>query len=128
MAVYAHKYTGDHLVRALLERGADANGHATDGLTPLMCAALCGIPEVVSLLIAAGADVNAVSQRGGMPLSLAYLNHARVKTEEIETLDTLTFRRMKGLSEDFSEMKRVKATTARAQEVIDLLYSAGAKS
>ena len=43
----------------LLERGADVNGRAKDGASALFWACVHGHLEIVDLLLAAGADVNA---------------------------------------------------------------------
>ena len=44
------------LVEPLLEAGADANLHRTDGATALFIAALRGHSEIVAALVEAGAD------------------------------------------------------------------------
>ena len=47
-------------VRFLIEQGADVNSRrADDGMTPLMNAAYNGTPEVIEILLVAGADINA---------------------------------------------------------------------
>lgn len=46
-------------LQALLADGADADGLSPQGLTPLMFAAQAGSVEMVKILLAAGADVNA---------------------------------------------------------------------
>jgi uncharacterized protein len=51
-------------VKELLARGADPN-EARDSATALMSAAAYEAPEVVALLLAAGADVNRQSRRAG---------------------------------------------------------------
>jgi ankyrin repeat protein len=59
-------------VRALLQQGADANGAQADGLTALHWAALNDNPEVVGLLLYAGATVRPLTRVGGYtPLHLA---------------------------------------------------------
>ena len=45
-------------VRALLDRGAEADALDRDGTTPLMFVALNGATEILRLLLAAGADCN----------------------------------------------------------------------
>jgi hypothetical protein len=59
------------IVKALLQKGADASARTTGGDTPLHWAVLSQEPSVesVRLLIAAGADVNARDNEGRTPLS-----------------------------------------------------------
>ena len=52
-------------MKRLLKAGADPNGARWDGETTLMIAAEAGSVEVVEMLIAQGADVNAVESRKG---------------------------------------------------------------
>ena len=60
------------LVRALLARDVPADlSRGAPGFTPLMVAALDGQPETTRLLIEAGADVNARTDDGQSPLSMA---------------------------------------------------------
>ena len=60
------------LVSRELSRGADVNAKDRDGATPLPWAAWAGHKQVVELLIAKGADVNAKVDRHGMtPLHYA---------------------------------------------------------
>jgi ankyrin repeat protein len=68
------------LVARLLERGANPNTPDKDGNTPLIEAAQYGRPEVVKLLIAAGANMEAKNQAGITALAAA---------EDVETLDLL---------------------------------------
>ncbi|GAF47501.1 ankyrin repeat domain-containing protein [Rhodococcus wratislaviensis] len=49
----------------LLRSGADANRRGPEGLTPLMIASSLGQPQMVELLLTAGADVLAVEPRMG---------------------------------------------------------------
>ena len=52
-----------HIVRLLLERGADPNRPARRGRTPLVWSASCGAPEAVKLLLLHRADANLASER-----------------------------------------------------------------
>jgi ankyrin repeat protein len=64
------------MVRWLLERGADVEDVAPhDRFKPALCAAAYGkSPEVASLLIAAGADLEACDRFGTTPLANAFIN------------------------------------------------------
>jgi ankyrin repeat protein len=59
------------LLESQLREGTPPNVHAADGTTPLMLAALYGTPEMVELLLAHGADPNAVDKRGATALVFA---------------------------------------------------------
>jgi ankyrin repeat protein len=72
------------VVAAELERGADANMVDDDGYTLLMAAAACPEPDVemLSLLLAHGAEVNASTGEGGeTALSLAISHATPAKVE-----------------------------------------------
>jgi ankyrin repeat protein len=66
------------MARALLAAGARADGNPGDGETPLMTAASYGDAEVAKVLIAAGADLEAVAapDAGGVPGGTALLHAA----------------------------------------------------
>jgi len=71
------------LVRKLLDAGADPNGG--HGATALMAAARAGSTASAILLIAAGADINAVTEDGDTALHDAeYYGHERIKTLLVE--------------------------------------------
>ena len=59
------------MVAPLLEKGADPNAPALDGLTPLHIAAMDGVQELCQLLMDRGGDVNAGSASGPTPMMLA---------------------------------------------------------
>jgi uncharacterized protein len=66
-------------VRALLDRGADANARDRYGQTGLMLAARAGCQDVVAALIAHGADLDATAKFGLSALMLAVVaGHADV--------------------------------------------------
>ena len=71
-ALISASYGGDvEVVRYLLDQGAnrDKAGDA-DGHTPLHCAAQQGHLETAKLLMVYGADLNAMDQRGFLPIDL----------------------------------------------------------
>src|SRR3954471_21313002 len=61
-------------ILALLKRHADVNGHQGDGATALHWAAYLEDADTTSLLIRAGANVNAPNNYGVTPLVLASEN------------------------------------------------------
>ena len=61
-------------VRALIDQRLDVNAPQADGTTPLHWAADRDAPEIVGMLIRAGADVKAANRYGATPLWLAALN------------------------------------------------------
>jgi ankyrin repeat protein len=67
-------------VKTLLKGGADVNAAQGDGMTALHWAAQKGDPELVGMLLAAGANVRATTRLGGYtPMHLAsQAGHARV--------------------------------------------------
>jgi hypothetical protein len=69
----AARFGSPDVVRALIDAGADVtmahpDGSKAPGLTPLHTAAIFGCAGSILLLLAAGADVNAVSHRSETPL------------------------------------------------------------
>jgi ankyrin repeat protein len=59
------------VARFLLEKGADVNAQAKDGISPLMLAAVSGQPDMVKLLLEKGAKVGLTDERGWTALSWA---------------------------------------------------------
>lgn len=70
-------------VRALLDKGADADTRHPDGTTSLHWAAHWDEADAARLLIRHGADPNAASDLGVTPLSLACTNGSAVMTDLI---------------------------------------------
>lgn len=70
-------------VRALLERGADANATAPDGATALHWASYWDDVAAAELLIAAGGEVNAANDLGATPLWNACLNGSSAMVESL---------------------------------------------
>lgn len=71
------------MVRLLLDRGVNPNRASSSGETPLMQAAASGQAEIVRLLIAAGADLNAVDPRYGSTALIRALDAERDETAQI---------------------------------------------
>jgi len=65
----------DKMAKLLLQYGADPNSKGYRGMTPLHHAAYAGHPEVVPSLIAAGADLDALDDRGCTPLTYSSRDH-----------------------------------------------------
>ena len=61
-------------IKRLLAKGADVNGGASGGITPLHAAASNGHTKAVKLLLDRRADVNAKDEGGTTPLHLTALN------------------------------------------------------
>jgi ankyrin repeat protein len=83
-----HGYVNSKLadaVQVLIEAGADLNANAL-GITPLVLAVECHSPEIVRLLIAAGADVNLKDESGISPLMAASMPGKR-NTAQADVLD-----------------------------------------
>jgi RNA polymerase sigma factor (sigma-70 family) len=65
---------GGHLVKPLLEHGADVNARTKKGVTPVMAAAAAEQPEALRLMLEKDADVNARDDEGKTPLMYAAEN------------------------------------------------------
>lgn len=132
------------VARALIDAGAPVDGHPGDRETPLITAASYGDAEVARVLVAAGADVNAVStpNSGGVPSGTA-LQHAAVygMTEVVDVLvaagariDRLEMAAAAGNIDGwplhrFTKQSRLRALVFAADherlDVIDQLVAAG---
>ena len=64
-------------VLALIDQGADVNARNHKGLTALHCAAKAGFTDIVALLLAHGAEVDAVDAAGETPLAAAIRSTVR---------------------------------------------------
>ena len=80
--LYAAETKNIDAIKQHLTAGTDVNTKDSKGKTPLHHAAYWGHEEIVELLIAKGADVNAVIESGGLkgktPLGLAWRHHPEV--------------------------------------------------
>ena len=75
------------IVEVLLDNGANIEIKARDAFkaTPLIWAAYWGIPEMVRLLLEAGANVNAEDTNGFTPLDAAGVENPFIAKEDAET-------------------------------------------
>jgi len=90
------------VMKMLLEKGADINAGDSEGMTPLMFAALHNKPDCLALLLSKGADADAKDQRGLTAVAYARkLGH----TGMVEAL------------ENAEELKRAAAEAARQLEL-----------
>lgn len=71
------------VIKALLERGADAKGASLTGATPLMLAAAAGSLEAVGALLDAGAEVNAKESARGQTAVMFAAAYDRVPVIEL---------------------------------------------
>lgn len=60
---------------ALIDKGAVVEAPNFEGVTPLMYASRGGTPELVEMLIAAGADPNSSDNAGDVPVGSYIINH-----------------------------------------------------
>ena len=75
------------IVEVLLDNGADIEIKARDAFksTPLIWAAYWGLPDMVRLLLDAGANVNAEDTNGFTPLDAASVENPFVAKEDVAT-------------------------------------------
>ncbi len=75
----AARFNKTHIVRLLLQRGADQSIRNDNGRTALHIAALCGNIETITILVAAGTDINATDNFENTPLFYAATrNHTTI--------------------------------------------------
>jgi ankyrin repeat protein len=91
------------LVQLLLDYGAEVDDPEDNGWTPLMSAVRWGQLDIAALLIQKRADVNAQTRHDMTPISLAHMAYRDARK------------------------RKDQDATAHAQEMLDLLYDAGAK-
>ncbi|KAH9372540.1 hypothetical protein HPB48_013050 [Haemaphysalis longicornis] len=72
-----------HVVKVLVDAGADVNKLDADGNTPLHICLMRHHCEIIEILVAAGADVNKQDGEGNTPLHISLMNRRAVKESEI---------------------------------------------
>jgi ankyrin repeat protein len=72
LAKEIHQRLSSQMVRLLIAHGADVKAKDKEGMTPLHCAAYFGDRNVVQLLLAEGAEVNARTVRDPKPDAIAW--------------------------------------------------------
>lgn len=60
-------------MKSLLRTGANPNDQVQGGYKPLHLAVKAGFEEIVKLLVASGADVNAIDKSGLTPFQIAVM-------------------------------------------------------
>jgi ankyrin repeat protein len=68
---FSFRQHSPHIVKALLQYGADVNAKSGNGITALIWSAATGKAYNLRLLIAAGADINHKDKRGDTALNYA---------------------------------------------------------
>lgn len=86
LAAGRQRYSQLSLIRLLLDHGADAQHINDQGQSALMAAASHGQPEVASILMESGADVNGKDANGDTPLMRAAFQAHEYQSVMIRTL------------------------------------------
>ncbi|EER08346.1 ankyrin repeat domain containing protein [Perkinsus marinus ATCC 50983] len=66
-----NKVAVEAAIEELPRNGGDINAEGSGDFTPLMTACLAGNPKVVTFFLSKGANINASSRKGKMPLAIA---------------------------------------------------------
>jgi ankyrin repeat protein len=125
-----HYVLDAHITAMLIARGAKLDARSEDG-TPLIRACRDGLPDVVSTLIKAGADMNVAQANGQTPLLLAIMRSDEEEEEGAGSM-ALTLATMlldEGADVNFfgnGETPLTCAITRRKGDLVELLVARGA--
>lgn len=118
-----HSAASAEVTKLLLKNGFPVDGRNSDGDTPLMAASKRNIITVVTALMDAGADVNAVNTRGADAMALAVLSGSREIVQILAKAGVSVERCASSSSQD----TRLKIAIAQNNaNVVAILLQAGA--
>jgi len=115
-------------LRVLLDAGADPNAVADNGTAALHCAAQMGFSALCTMLVAGGANVEAVNESGGSALLLATQNvvNRDNKTSKLATVAALLEAGADAGAHHHGRTELHQCVINRFDEIAALLIEAGA--